>query len=256
MTLSAWIRPTASPERMADDPPAPGRRLLPARQQRPGRCIPAGGGTLGSGIRLRRRPDREPGERVDARGPDLRRRRLRLFVNGSQVATRATTGAIQTTTNPLWIGGNQPYGEYFQGLIDEVRVYNRALTAAEIQTDMNTSIVPAAPDTTPPSTPSGLTATRGRAPARSTWAGPPRRTTSASPAIASSAARAPAARTSRRSAPRPARRSTTPGCARPPPTATGCAPPTWPATSAPTRRSSRRRRPPRRTPRRRRRRRG
>ena len=35
-----------------------------------------------------------------------------------------------------------PYGEYFTGLIDEVRVYNRALTQAEIQTDMNTAIVP------------------------------------------------------------------------------------------------------------------
>ena len=71
---------------------------------------------------------------------------------------RGANGAIQTTTNPLWIGGNQPYGEYFQGLIDEVRVYNRALTAADIQADMNTSIVPTAPDTTPPSAPSAPSA--------------------------------------------------------------------------------------------------
>ena len=91
---------------------------------------------------------------------------LRLFVNGTQVASRATTGAIQTTDNPLWIGGNSPYGEYFTGLIDEVRVYNRALTQAEIQTDMNTGIVPTAGDTTPPSAPTGLTATAA-GPARS-----------------------------------------------------------------------------------------
>ena len=58
---------------------------------------------------------------------------MRLYVNGTQVASRAQTGTIQTTTNPLWIGGNSPYGEYFKGLIDEVRVYNRALTQAEIQ---------------------------------------------------------------------------------------------------------------------------
>ena len=38
-------------------------------------------------------------------------------------------------------------GRVLQGQIDEVRVYNRALSAAEIQDDMNTSIVP---DTTPP----------------------------------------------------------------------------------------------------------
>ena len=79
---------------------------------------------------------------MDARGRDLRRCQLRLYVNGTQVASRGANGTIQTTANPLWIGGNQPYGEYFQGLIDEVRVYNRALTAADIQTDMNTSIVP------------------------------------------------------------------------------------------------------------------
>ena len=64
----------------------------------------------------------------------------RLYVNGTQVATKATTGAIQTTNNPLWIGGNQPYGEYFNGLIDEVRVYSRALSQSEIQSDMSAPV--------------------------------------------------------------------------------------------------------------------
>ena len=35
-------------------------------------------------------------------------------------------GAISTSTGALRIGGNVLWGEYFQGLIDEVRVYNRA----------------------------------------------------------------------------------------------------------------------------------
>jgi hypothetical protein len=35
-----------------------------------------------------------------------------------------------------------PYGEYFQGLIDEVRVYNRALSVTEIQTDLNSPVTP------------------------------------------------------------------------------------------------------------------
>ena len=94
---------------------------------------------------------------------------LRLYVNGSQAATRAATGAIQTTTNPLWIGGNQPYGEYFQGLIDEARVYNRALTQTEIQNDMDTPVVPAAPDPTPPCAPSGLTARRPASQINLSW---------------------------------------------------------------------------------------
>ena len=61
---------------------------------------------------------------------------MKLYINGVLVGTRATSGTILTTTNPLRIGGNAPWGEYFSGLIDEVRIYNRALTPAEIQTDM------------------------------------------------------------------------------------------------------------------------
>ena len=67
---------------------------------------------------------------------------LRLFVNGTQVASRALTGSIVSSTQPLRIGGNQVWGEYFAGLIDEVRVYNRALSAAEIQADMNAPVSP------------------------------------------------------------------------------------------------------------------
>jgi len=42
----------------------------------------------------------------------------------------------------LRIGGDaSSTGEFFNGLIDEVRVYNRALSTTEITTDMNTAIV-------------------------------------------------------------------------------------------------------------------
>jgi chitodextrinase len=82
---------------------------------------------------------------------------LRLYVNGTQVGSLATTGSIATSTGDLWIGGNNVWGELFTGLIDEVRVYNRALTAAEITTDMNTSV--GIPDTEPPTTPTNLVKT-------------------------------------------------------------------------------------------------
>jgi hypothetical protein len=62
---------------------------------------------------------------------------LVLYVNGTQVATRALSGSFITSANPLHIGGNAVWGEYFAGAIDEVRVYNTALTAAQIQADMN-----------------------------------------------------------------------------------------------------------------------
>jgi hypothetical protein len=56
------------------------------------------------------------------------------------VATRSASGSIQSTSSPLWIGGNSPYGEYFQGLLDDVRIYNRALAQTDIQTDMVTAL--------------------------------------------------------------------------------------------------------------------
>jgi len=65
---------------------------------------------------------------------------MRMFVNGVQVSTRALTGAAIVSNGPLRIGGNSVWGECFRGAIDEVRVYNRALSAAEIQTDMTTPI--------------------------------------------------------------------------------------------------------------------
>ncbi len=80
---------------------------------------------------------------------------IRIFVNGTQAATVAQTGAITTSTGVLHIGGNAIWPEWFQGLIDEVRIYNRALSATEIQADMATSI--GNQDTSPPTAPAGLT---------------------------------------------------------------------------------------------------
>ena len=65
---------------------------------------------------------------------------VRLYVNGAQVASRAVTGNLISSTGALRIGGNTIWGEYFSGLIDEVRIYNRALTPAEIVTDMNAQV--------------------------------------------------------------------------------------------------------------------
>jgi hypothetical protein len=42
------------------------------------------------------------------------------------------------------MGGNNIWGEWFAGRIDEVRVYNRALTAAQVQTDMTQPVTSAA----------------------------------------------------------------------------------------------------------------
>jgi chitodextrinase len=65
---------------------------------------------------------------------------LRLYVNGVQVSSVAQTGTIATSTNPLQIGGDNLFGQFFTGTIDEVRVYNTALNQSQIQADMATPI--------------------------------------------------------------------------------------------------------------------
>ena len=63
--------------------------------------------------------------------------RMRLYRDGEQVGSVAKTGSIDTNPNVPMAIANQPQGNRaFDGLIDEVRLYNRALTDAEIQTDM------------------------------------------------------------------------------------------------------------------------
>ena len=51
-----------------------------------------------------------------------------------------SAGPMLTSGGVLRIGGNSIWGEFFQGRIDEVRIYNRALSATEIQADMNAPI--------------------------------------------------------------------------------------------------------------------
>src|SRR5947208_750374 len=57
---------------------------------------------------------------------------LRLWANGVNVQTTAVGGLIPTSSGALTIGGNSVWPEWFQGLIDNVRLYNRALSANEI----------------------------------------------------------------------------------------------------------------------------
>ena len=76
---------------------------------------------------------------------------MRLYVNGGQAGIRALSGGVRISGNPLSVGGNNIWSEWFAGQIDDVRIYNRALSATEITNDMNTPVGGAPPpDTTPP----------------------------------------------------------------------------------------------------------
>jgi hypothetical protein len=139
MTLEAWVRPSAS---------ASWRSVL-LKERSSGLAY----GLYASNTSSRPAGFIRVGADVDATGPTAIARNawthlsasydgsaFKLYVNGIQVASRAVSGSIATSTNPLRLGGNTIWGEYFAGVIDEVRVYNRALSPAEIQRDMNTPV--------------------------------------------------------------------------------------------------------------------
>jgi hypothetical protein len=65
---------------------------------------------------------------------------VRFYVNGALVAAGQETSPLTVSTAPLRIGGDSIFGQYFKGTIDEVRIYNRALTGAEIGGDMSMPI--------------------------------------------------------------------------------------------------------------------
>jgi hypothetical protein len=69
---------------------------------------------------------------------------LRVYLDGAPhstpqtVALGAVTGALQVGA---WIQGTGN-SDFFGGRLDEVRVYTRALTQVEVQTEMNSPIAP------------------------------------------------------------------------------------------------------------------
>ncbi|MBI3467512.1 MAG: tandem-95 repeat protein [Planctomycetes bacterium] len=68
-----------------------------------------------------------------------------LYINGELVSSRTAAGSIVASSDPLRIGGNAIWDEeFFSGLIDEIRIYNRPLTESEIQADMNLPVNAAA----------------------------------------------------------------------------------------------------------------
>ena len=57
---------------------------------------------------------------------------FKLYVNGALVRTLNVSGNVTTSTGAFRFGGNAVWSEWLDGIIDEVRLYNRALSASEI----------------------------------------------------------------------------------------------------------------------------
>jgi hypothetical protein len=83
---------------------------------------------------------------------------VRLYVNGVEAGSAPQNGAFRRSNDPLRFGGNALWREWFKGSLDEIRVYGRALSAAEVRSDMSRAVNPGA------KRPSATKVKRGSAP--------------------------------------------------------------------------------------------
>jgi hypothetical protein len=67
---------------------------------------------------------------------------LRLYINGVLNASVAQNLTPAVNTSPLYIGQFGGNVDRIRGVIDDVRIYGRALSEAEVSTDMNNPIAP------------------------------------------------------------------------------------------------------------------
>jgi hypothetical protein len=66
---------------------------------------------------------------------------MKLFVDGAEVASGPAPAALTNGTGPLRIGGGSVAGRFFSGVIDEVRIFSTARSAAEITADMTAPVI-------------------------------------------------------------------------------------------------------------------
>ncbi len=83
---------------------------------------------------------------------------MRLFIDGTEVGATGKTGAVATDSSiDAWIGNNPGTGnQAFDGRIDELRIFTRALSATELVDLATVPVEPPILDTEPPSTPGSL----------------------------------------------------------------------------------------------------
>jgi hypothetical protein len=139
MTLEAWVNPSRVGRAWRDVIYKGNDNYFLEATSNHG-AVPGGGGTFGSADVVTFGSSALPVNQWTHLAVTYNGSLLRLYENGVLVSSSVQSGNILTSSNALQIGGDSIFGQYFAGGIDEVRIYNVALTAAQIQADMNTPL--------------------------------------------------------------------------------------------------------------------
>ena len=94
----------------------------------------------------------------------------RFYIDGVQVASRSVTSSVGSSNNWRIGAYGSVAGGFFDGLIDNVRIYNRALSDTEVQTDMSLPAPAAGVDTAAPSAPGTPTVSVDQSRVTLSWA--------------------------------------------------------------------------------------
>jgi hypothetical protein len=126
VTMEAWIQATALGGRIFDKITAGGTNGYLLDTVGGKLRIIAGSGTVSSTASLK------TGEWIHVAGV-YDGATLTVYANATPVGTLPYTGALPGNTLPLRLGADSQGANRFDGSIDEARIYNRALSAADIQ---------------------------------------------------------------------------------------------------------------------------
>ena len=140
MTIAAWVRPASGDAFDAVIAKAASTQPTYVLYSSNGARRPSADFSISSNMREVEGPTTIPANAWTHVAASFDGARIRLYVNGVLVRIGVRTGAIDASTGALGIGGHQSLGHFFAGVIDDVRIYNRALLDSEVHTDMNTPV--------------------------------------------------------------------------------------------------------------------